>query len=59
MQVDRARLERLEADRALAEIIVADQVEIVLADIDGQVLAPIVGDALIGDVAALLEAPIL
>ena len=47
--VDLVGLEGFELDRVVAEILVADLVEIVGADIDRQVLAPIVRHALIDD----------
>ena len=45
-------LERLDGDRRVAEIFEAQLVEIVAADIDVEILAPIVLDALVDDVAA-------
>ena len=50
--VDRVGLERFERDRGVAKIFEAQLVEIVAADIDVQILAPIVLDALVDDVAA-------
>ena len=50
--VDGARLERLDGDRGIAEIIEPQLVEIVLADIDVDVPAPIILDALVDDAAA-------
>ena len=55
MIVDRAGLERLEGDLPLAVIFEAQPVEIVLAEIDRQLRAPIVRVALEFDEASLLE----
>ena len=55
MQVDGAGLERLKADGALAEIVVADEFEIILADVDRQILGPIIRDPFIGNIAPLLQ----
>ena len=50
-----AGLESLEGDFAIGEIFVADAVEIVLPDVDRQILAPIIGDALEDDEMARIE----
>ena len=50
--VDRVRLERFERDGGVAEIFEVQLVEIVAADIDVELAAPIVLDALVDDVAA-------
>ena len=55
MEVDRAGLERLERDLPLAIIFEAQAVEIIDADIDRQVLRPIVLHAVEFDETALLE----
>ena len=51
-EVELVGLERLELDGVVAEILVADLVEVVGADVDRQILAPIVGHALVGNGAA-------
>ena len=50
--VDGVGLERLDGDGGVAEIFEAQLVEIVAADIDVEILAPIVLDALVDDVVA-------
>ena len=50
--IDGVGLERFERDRGVAEIFEAQLVEIVAADIDVEVVAPIVLHALVDDVAA-------
>ena len=56
VEVERAVLERLEGHGAVAEILVADAVEIVLAHIHRQVLGPVIRHALELDEAPGLEA---
>ena len=55
VEVDRAGLERLEGDLPLAVILEAQAAEIVLADVDRQVLGPIVVAQFVFDAAPLLQ----
>ena len=55
MEIDRAGLERLERDLPLAVIFEPQPAEVVLADVDRQVLGPIVVAQLVFDEAPLLE----
>src|SRR5262249_55620006 len=53
--IDRAGLERLDRHRRIAEVFESQGLEVAAAEIDVEVLAPIILDALVGDVAARRE----
>ena len=55
MEVEIARLEGLEGDRAVAVEIEAHAIEIVAAAIDRQIGAPIIRDPFIDQAAALID----
>ncbi len=54
-EIEGAGLQAFELQRAVAVVLVAQLVEIEAAAIDGQVLAPVIGAALVGDVGAGIE----